>query len=284
MNIVTRTVSLIFLLTSTVSAEMVRVDVDIHEDVLGGKSWGLAGPYEKMIGTMYFEVDPNNAANEIIVDIEHAPTNARGHVEFSANYVLLKPKDVERGNGTVVIGVANRGTRRMLTFFNHGDDEDQLWDAVNPTTEENFGDGFLMEQGFTLLWVGWQFDVPLSRPHGSRVFVPRVEPDEPIEGLVRSDFVVRERIFDRTLADRNHVAYPVSDPDAPESVLTVRDDVEDERQVVPRDQWDFARLENGTVVPDMTRIYLESGFEPHRIYEVVYKACLLYTSPSPRDS
>jgi len=272
MNITTRILSLIFLLVSTASAEMVRVDVDIHEDVLGGKSWGLAGPYEKMIGIMYFEVDPDNAANEIIVDIEHAPTNARGNVEFSANFVLLKPKDVERGNGTVVLGVANRGTRRMLTFFNHGRDEHEEWDAANPTTAENFGDGFLMQQGFTLLWVGWQFDVPLSRPDGSRVFLPRVESDEPIEGLVRSDFVVRERVFDRTLADRGHVPYPVSDPDAPESILTVRDDVEDERQAIPRDQWDFARLENGRVVPDMTRIYLESGFEPHRIYEVIYKA------------
>ena len=279
MKMTIRILSLVFLMTSMASAEMVGVDVDIHEDVLGGKSWGLSGPYEKMIGTMYFEVDPSNSANEIIVDIEHAPTNAQGNVEFSANFVLIKPKQVERGNGTVVLGVANRGTRRMLTFFNHGHDEHGLWDAVNPTAEEHFGDGFLMEQGFTLLWVGWQFDVPLSRPHGSRVFVPRVDPDEPIEGLVRSDFVVREKVFDRTLADRNHVPYPVSDPDAPESVLTVRDDVEDERQVIPRDQWDFARLESvdsqegiGEVIPDRTRVYLESGFEPQRIYEVIYKA------------
>ena len=272
MNITTRVLCLAALTTPSVSAEVVRVDVDIHEQVLGGRSWGLAGPYEKMIGTLHFEVDPGNPANGIIVDLEHAPTNARGNVEFSANFLLLKPVAAERGNGTVVLGVANRGTRRMLTFFNHGHDEHGEWDAVNPTTEAHFGDGFLMQQGFTLLWVGWQFDVPLSRPHGSRVFVPRVEPDEPIEGLVRSDFVVRERVFDRTLADRNHVPYPVSDPDAPESILTVRDDVEDPRQVIPREQWDFARLEDGRVVPDMTRVYLESGFEPHRIYEVIYKA------------
>ena len=272
MDMTARIFFLFFLFASSTSAEVVRIDVDIHEDVLDGKSWGLAGPYEKFIGMMYFEVNPNNSANEIIVDIEHAPTNRAGNVEFSANFVLIKPKQLEQGNGTVIVGVANRGTRRMLTFFNHGSDEDEEWDAVNPTTEENFGDGFLMEQGFTLLWVGWQFDVPISRPYGSRVFVPRVEADEPIEGLVRSDFVVREKIFDRTLADRNHIPYPVSDPDAAESVLTVRDSVEGERQEIPRDHWDFARLENGEVITDMTRVYLESGFEPHRIYEVIYKA------------
>ena len=271
MKIDTRAFLLTCLMAPMANAGVVGADVDIHEDVLDGKSWGLAGPYEKLIGTLYFEVDPDNPANQLIVDIEHAPVNVNGNVEFSSNFVLLKPKQAERGNGTVIVGVANRGTRRMLTFFNHGRDEHEEWDAVNPTTAENFGDGFLMQQGYTLLWVGWQFDVPLSRPYGSRVFVPRVEPDEPIEGVVRSDFVVREPVFDRTLADRNHVPYPVSDPDAPESVMTVRDTVEGERQIIPRDQWDFARLENGEVVPDMTRVYLSTGFEPHRIYEVVYK-------------
>ncbi len=260
------------LFVSGASAEIVRVDVDLHEEVLGGRSYGLAGPYEKFLGTMHFAVDPANAVNEIIVDIEHAPTNADGLVEFSANFTLIKPQRADRGNGTLLLGVANRGTRRMLTFFNHAHAEGETWDAANPTTAEHFGDGFLMEQGFTLLWVGWQFDVPVSRVTGSRAFLPRVEPDEPIEGLVRSDFVVTERVFDRTLADRNHIPYPVSDPEAPESVLTVRDSVEGERRVIPRDRWDFARLVNGEVVPDMTRVYLESGFEPQLIYEVIYKA------------
>ncbi len=272
MTTVSKVLFIVFLIASSASAEVVRVDIDIHEDVLGGRSYGLAGPYEKIIGTMHFAVDPTNSANEIVVDIEHAPTNTDGLVEFSATFTLIKPKDGSRGNGTALLGVANRGTRRMLTFFNHAHAEGEEWDAGNPTTPENFGDGFLMEQGFTLLWVGWQFDVPVSRVEGSRVFVPRVDPDVPIEGLVRSDFVVRERVFDRTLADRNHVPYPVSDPDAPESVLTVRNSVEGARRVIPRDQWAFARLEDERLIPDMTRVYLETGFEPHLIYEVVYKA------------
>jgi len=272
LNTITRFLLVTLFLSSSVSAKVVGVDIDVHEDVLDGKAYGLAGPYEKFIGKMHFAVDPANSVNEIIVDIEHAPTNSNGLVEFSATFTLIQPKDVTRGNGTMLLGVANRGTRRMLTFFNHANSEDGEWDADNPTTAENFGDGFLMEQGFTLLWVGWQFDVPVSRVAGSRVFVPRVEPDQPIEGLVRSDFTVRERVFDRTLADRNHVPYPVSDPDAPETVLTVRNSVQGVRLVIPRDQWQFARVENERVIPDMNRIYLESGFEPHMIYEVIYKA------------
>ena len=122
-----------FFVVSSASAEVVGVDIDVHEDVLGGKSYGLAGPYEKFIGTMYFAVDPSNSANEIIVDIEHAPTNAAGLVEFSATFTLIQPKDVTRGNGTMLLGVANRGTRRMLTFFNHARSDDGEWDADNPS-------------------------------------------------------------------------------------------------------------------------------------------------------
>jgi len=272
MNITSRLCLLLTLLSATLSAEVVRIEVDSRADVLGGRSYGLAGPYEKMSGIIHFAVDPSNPANQIIVDIEHAPTNAQGKVEFSANYTIIKPKDAERGNGTVLLGVSNRGSRRLLTFFNHASAEGERWDAIDPVTEENFGDGFLMENGFTLLWVGWQFDIPANNLGGSRSFLPKVAPREPIEGIVRSDFVVRERTFDRTLADRNHIPYPVSDPNAPETVLTVRDTREGERREIPRDQWAFARLEGSEVVPDMTRIYLESGFEPFEIYEVIYRA------------
>ena len=272
MKIISRLCLLVLFLTATASAEVVRIDVDSRADVLGGRSYGLAGAYEKMSGIVHFAVDPTNPANQIIVDIEHAPTNAEGKVEFSANYTIIKPKDAERGNGTVLLGVANRGSRRLLTFFNHASAVGQRWDAIDPVTEENFGDGFLMEQGFTLLWVGWQFDVSERRVGASRAFLPKVAPAQPIEGIVRSDFVVTERIFDRILSDRNHIPYPVSDPNAPETVLTVRDTREGQRRVIPRDQWAFARLEGGEVIPDMTRIYLESGFEPHKIYETIYRS------------
>ena len=273
MKVLSRVLLTTFLFVSAASAEVVGVNIDVHEDGLGGKSYGLAGPYEKFIGTMHFAVDPTNSANEIIVDIEHAPMNADGLVEFSATFTLIQPKDVTRGNGTMLLGVANRGTRRMLTFFNHADSpDDGPWDADNPILPIEYGDGFLMQQGFTLLWVGWQFDVPVSRVAGSRVFVPRAQPgDEPITGMVRSDFVVRERTFDRTLADRNHVPYPVSNPDAEGTVMTVRNAILGERRVVPRDQWAFARVENERVIPDMNHVYLETGFEPFLIYEVIYE-------------
>jgi hypothetical protein len=263
----------LMLLAISTQAEVTRVEIEHHTDVLGGRSFGLVGGYEQFIGTIYFEADPRNPANTIVIDIEHAPTNAAGRVEHSANFTLIKPKDMGRANGTILFGTSNRGSRRLLTFFNHAHAAGEEWDAPVPTTADNYGDGFLMENGFTLLWVGWQWDTPESREGASRSFVPQtVDDGDPIEGLVRSDFHVTRRVFDRTLADRNHIPYPVSDPTAPENVLTVRDTREAPRQVVPRSQWDFARLDNGVKVADPTRIYLEGGFEPFKIYEVIYKA------------
>ena len=232
--------------------------------MLGGRSWGLAGAYERLAGRVHFEVDPQNSANRIIRDIDHAPLNAAGRVEFSADFYLLKPKDIGAGNGTVLLDVMNRGRKRILRYLN-------VAPAVNdPRTEADFGDGFLMRQGFTLLYVGWQFDVP--RQVGlMRAYVPvATDGGEPIEGLVRSDFVVRQPVFDHSLGDRGHIPYVVVNPDDTRNVLTVREAPAGERMVIPRDEWQFGRLEDGRMVADTTRVYLSSGFEPGRIYEAVF--------------
>lgn len=264
--------ALLVVLAPPASAEVSRIQVASRADLLGGRPFGLAGAYEKIAGRIHFEVDPGNPANRIIVDIEHAPVNAEGGVEFSADFFLLKPKSIERGNGTLIVGVSNRGSKRLLTFFNHASAQGRKWDEPDPKTEANVGDGFLMNNGFTLLWVGWQFDPPMNGDN-LRAYLPAVADDgPPIEGFARSDFVVTEKVYDFTLGDRNHIPYPVADPQDPGNVLTVRDSVEALRQVIPRDRWQFARLEGKDVQFDPGRVFLTSGFEPHRIYEVVYKA------------
>ena len=253
-------------LASTADAEVVRIEVRYRVDLAGGRWFGLAGPYEKLVGTIYFAVDPDNPANGIITDIALAPRNADGLVEFHSDFFLIKPKDVGRGNGTVLYEVSNRGGKGLLRYFNRGAG------SLDPQTEEEMGDGLLLSNGFTLLWLGWQFDPP-DRDGLVRLYT-RIATDgvTAIEGLVRSEVVVQEREFDRSLADRNHAAYVVADPSDPANMMTVRDGVEGQRRVVPRNQWRFARLENGQVVPDLTRVYLEGGFEPHNIYDIVYRA------------
>ena len=252
---------------ATASADVVRVVVESRADVAGGMAYGLAGPYEKLAGMAYFEVDPANPANRIVTDIALAPRNERGMVEFRSNFFLLKPKDTGRGNGTVLYEVSNRGGKGMLGYFNNAAG------SRDPQTAAEMGDGFLLQNGFSLLWLGWQFDVPL-RDGQMRLHTPvATDGGNSITGLVRSEVIVNERAYDRSLADRSHIAYAVADPDDPANVLTVRDGVDQPRRVIPRDQWRFARRnDDGSVVDDPTRVYLESGFEPFKIYDVVYVA------------
>src|SRR5713226_3595882 len=91
------------------SARVVRVEVRARSDVLGGKAFGLAGAYEKLSGTMFFAVSPGNPHDQAIVDVDLAPRNAKGEVEFSADFYVLKPKDSARASGTLLLEVPNRG-------------------------------------------------------------------------------------------------------------------------------------------------------------------------------
>lgn len=260
---IARALVFVALAAAPLSAEVVRFEIQSRSDLLAGQAFGAAGAYEKIVGKIHFAVDPAIEANRIVTDLGRAPRNASGRVEFSADFYLLKPKQIERGNGAVLYEVSNRGGKGMLGFFNHAAG------SVDPTTTAHVGDGFLLNQGFTLLWVGWQFDPP-QRPGLVRVYVPTA--GAAIKGLVRSDFVVAERAFDRSLADRDHLAYRAVDPDAADNVMTVRDSVDGPRRIVPRNQWKFARLDGTRVVEDPTRVYMPAGFEPQKIYEVVYTA------------
>jgi len=262
-----RTISLALfgtLLLGTLQARVVSVEVTSREPVLDGQPFGLAGPYERIRGTIRFAAQPDNPANKIITDIALAPRNADGEVEYSSEFFLLRPQDPRRGNGALLYEVSNRGRKGMLGFFNGAAS------SLDPSQKRHFGDGFLLEEGFTLLWLGWQFDPPRS-PGLIRLTTPvATREGAAIRGLVRSDFVVKDRLLSHSLADRNHIPYDVADPQAAENRMTVRDAANGQRRPIPRDRWRFARMENGKPVPDRGSVYLEGGFEPGRIYEVVY--------------
>ena len=257
---------MVFISAPTIIGEVVRLEIESRVDLARGKSFGSTGPYEKISGTVYFAIDPKNSANRIITDIDFAPQNADGLVEFHSDFFLIKPKSIERGNGTILYEVSNRGGKAMLSYFNRSPR------SLNPETEVDMGDGFLMNNGFTLLWLGWQFDVPL-RNELMRNYPPvATDGNKTILGLVRSEVIVTNKVPDASLADRNHIAYKVSDPTSEVNVMTVRDSVDGQRQMIPRNQWRFARVENGQIVADRSRVSLDGGFKPHKIYEIVYQS------------
>jgi hypothetical protein len=170
--------SIIQALGGIAEAGVTRLRIERRETVLGGQPFGAAGPYEKLIGKVHFALDPALPQNQGIVDLKLAPRNAQGLVEFSADFYLLKPVDPARGNGRLFYEAGNRGTKRILPVFQ---------DAINsadPTKTEEFGNGALMRQGFSLLWMGWQWDVPDGR---MRMDIPiATDNGTPITAIPRS--------------------------------------------------------------------------------------------------
>jgi hypothetical protein len=246
------TVLWLIVATSMVEARLVRLLIERREIVANGKVFGLAGPYEKLIGIAEFRLDPDQPQNQIIVDLPLAPRNVDGDVEFSAEFYLLKPVEPTRGNGRLFYEVGNRGSKRILRTFQKAPR------SSDPMTVEEFGDGSLMREGFSLLWMGWQWDVPKGR---MRMTMPiATDGDETITGLVRGNFV-GPRTETALLADRGHQAYSVIDPESDEHVMTVRNLSTDPPEIIPRARWRFT--EPGVVA-------LDGGFEPGRIYDVVY--------------
>jgi hypothetical protein len=243
-------------LASVTEARVVRLRIEKRETVLSGKSFGLAGPYEKIAGRVEFALDPANPANGTIVDLELAPRNAGGNVEFEADFYLLKPLHAERGNGVLFYEAGNRGRKRILPTFQ------EARASEDPESAAEFGDGALMEQGFSLLWMGWQWDVPEGRMRMEMPIATRGA-SGPIRGLVRGNFIVGRRSETASLADRGHRAYPVVEPSSSEHVMTVRRLPFDPPQVVPREKWRFV---------DASTVSLEGGFEPGLIYDVVYQS------------
>src|SRR6267142_2085654 len=221
------------LVSSVTEAHVVRLRIERRELILNGRAFGAAGPYEKLVGKVDFGLDPTLPRNGDIVDLKLAPRNARGEVESSADFYMLKPVDPRRGNGRLFYEVGNRGGKGMLPTFQ------KATGSPDPSTEAEFGDGALMRQGFTLLWMGWQWDVPV-RPGTMRMEMPTaMENGKRITGIVRGNFILNAPAQTAPLADRNHKAYPVLDPGSAENVMTVRDDPTAKGQVIPRSRWHF---------------------------------------------
>jgi len=226
-----------------------RLEVTRREPVLGGAPFGAGGAYEKIEGVLHFAVDPDARAHEPIADLGLAPRNGRGFVESSADFYLLRPL---AGSRRLLLDVPNRGRKIALGMFNSAPRSN------DPTTPEDFGNGFLMRHGYTVAWIGWQPDVP-RRDGMMALDVPRVPG---VSERLRCEFRPIARVDRLPLADRYHVPHPVSRLDDPEAELHVRDHGDAPATTLPRSAWRFPA---GSVT-------LDGGFEPGRIYDCYYRA------------
>ena len=236
-----------------------------------GKAFGAAGPFERFDAIAHYAVDPADAANQGIVDLDLAERGADGLVRFSGDVTVLRPVNPKLGNRALLMQIPNRGARSLVrTNLALADDA--------PSAEVAPGDGYLFECGWTIAWVAWQWDVPRTQertriglaapsvPNASRdpdcQMQLRIQPDEVQASFALTDPHVGEL--------GNHQPICALDVNESKAKLLVRRSAYEEPKVVPRETWNFAKDVDGGPVADAGHIRLDGGFQPGLIYDVLY--------------
>ncbi len=241
------------------SARITHIEITQTESpAFGGASFGEVGPYEKLVGRAFGEVDPRAPQNRLITDIELAPRNARGMVEYSTGILVLRPIDPTRANRRLFHEVTNRGVILSLRALNESPNPS----TTNPVTADA-GNGFLMRQGYTLVFTGW--DVSAVGPFASSFPVAVQRDGSPIVGPS-----VEEMVFDNlppaVQPTTATLSYPAAALDTAQATLTVRTHYTDPQTAIPATGWRFNDARTIQLLPEGTR------FEAGRLYELAYQA------------
>ncbi|MDE3175311.1 MAG: hypothetical protein KGM15_04280 [Pseudomonadota bacterium] len=267
-------------------ARVTRIEIIKTEPAFAGASFGEVGPYERLQGRVTGELDPADPANAIIQDLALAPRNARGMVEYTSDLDMIRPADPARGNRALLFEVVNRGNKLAPFLFHEG--------VTGGVAEHNGltepGDGWLMRQGYTLIWFGWEMDVqPGLGRVGLAPIVAHNRDGSAISGVVRSEMVTSKPAANLPINLSQQIQFyppdsydsyptfsrdnqtPAADGFLPS--LTVRARAQDPRETIPNDQWSFAVCEPGKPpTPDDKHVCYSKGFQPGRLYELMYRA------------
>lgn len=242
------------------SSRVTRLEITSRRPAFGGKSFGTIGPYEILVGRAHAVADPRAAINAVIADIDKAPRNAAGLVEYSFDIQILKPVDITKGNKAMYYEFNNRGNGHVIEYF---------LEALPPHTgvayeEANVGNGFFMNAGYTLVMNGWQTGSPApAKDRLPPVFadVPvATENGQPILGMSREEW-----IGGGARTARRRLTYPAATLDQSKATLTVRQNEADPRQPVPPAAWSF--VDDTTV--DIREV---AGTDGGTLYEFIYQA------------
>lgn len=248
-------------------ARVVRFVVESTRPFADGKSFGSAGPFVRLEGTVSFEVDPKDPLNALIVNLDKAPRNANGRVEFRTRFVIIKPADMARGNQKIWYGINNRGYPIELRGHNF------------PVTGEvpEGGDGLLFRLGYTYVDAGWAGDVVSTADRlGAELPVATQADGKPIVARIRVEYEEAD-LSEYTVPLKGNTrfrSYDTADTDTSRSVLTVRDSINGEKKTIASNRWAFGRCPTGqaSLTPTTLDLCVFDGFQKSRIYELIYPA------------
>ena len=258
-----------FLPLSPARAELTRFEILKREPFADGIEFGKTGAYQRIIGRLHFELDPEAEANLNVVDLRLAPRNKRGLVEFSSDLFLIAPADLKKGNGALLYDVNNRGNKNALRNFNRAPGSN------DPHSILHAGDGFLFRHGWTVVWSGWDGEL-LPGNNRLRLAAPPVgDGKKPITGLIRCEIVPGSDQTKTVVNWANHGSYRPTDHGLKTATLTHRVLPGHPRVPIPRKKWKLIVTEVAPKYPSqLPRVELEypDTLKKGHIYELIYEA------------
>jgi hypothetical protein len=240
-------------------AGITRVEIaHVESPTFEGRSFGTTGPYEKLVGKAFGQVDPNDPRNQVMVDLDRAPRNAQGMVEYTTDLWILRPIDPNNSNHRVFLEINNRGNNLSFAQMN-----DAPSGGNDPTAAADAGNGFIMEQGYAIVLGGWDatvqpgmgrltISVPVARnPDGSSITGPSLE----------------ELVVDDTSTITFPLTYAAVSSDRSQASLTMRVRYEDPPTIVPSEEWAFADETLKAI-----KLNGDAPFQQGHLYEFAYQA------------
>ena len=237
-------------------ARIIRIEItSVESPTFEGRTFGSVGPYEKLRGKAYGEVDPTDPHNAVITDIELAPRNANGKVEYSMDIFILKPVDLRRGNHKVFLDMNNRGNMLVLRL-------NDVAPTNNPTTAADAGSGFIMNLGYSVVGNGWDVGATSENARLTISLPIAKRPDgSSITGL-SYEYIN----FNNAKSVRYRLAYPTATLEKSEATLTVRARLGDRPTTIPVTAWEYVDEKTIRLLPAGT------PFKQSHVYEFTYTA------------
>jgi hypothetical protein len=252
------------------SAVLTEINIASVDSFAEGAIFGNAGAYERVRGTFKGTLDPADARNKVIVNIDKAPRNAAGRVEYEAEFYILRPAEAARGSGKILYDVLNRGRKGMHTRF--GDAlPATLADSNDPKTAQDVGNGLLLRRGYTLVWSSLDPDAPRSNNGMSMKPVLATNNGTPIVRVIRDEIINETR--SRAPASKDapkwktmRLTHEAASLDQAQAKLTARRAEADPRVEIPAGGWKYVNTREIALLPEGTNP------EPGTIYEIHYPA------------